>query len=140
MSKAFDTVNRNKLMEILANILTKCELHMMYILINDVILNVKIKSKIGKDILTGIGILQGDCLSALLFILYLTDALKPLPHHIEPEDYKKPLWSALDWLIDKDQNKVQIDLQYADDISFIRSDETKMNQAERLIPQMLKEK
>ena len=51
MSKAFDTVNRSKLMQILQNILTPGELHMMYLLITDVILNVKIGSKIGKDIL-----------------------------------------------------------------------------------------
>ena len=42
MSKAFDTVNRSKLMEILKNILTPSELHMMYLLIKDVILNVNI--------------------------------------------------------------------------------------------------
>ena len=42
MSKAFDTVNRSKLMEILKNIVTPSELHMMYLLIKDVILNVNI--------------------------------------------------------------------------------------------------
>ena len=42
MSKAFDTVDRSKLMEILKNILTPSELHMMYLLIKDVILNVNI--------------------------------------------------------------------------------------------------
>ena len=31
MSKAFDTVNRSKLMEILKNILTPSKLHMMYL-------------------------------------------------------------------------------------------------------------
>ena len=71
MSKAFDTVNRSQLMEILKNILTPSELHLVYLLKNDVILNVKIGDKVGADILTAIGICQGDCLSALLFILYL---------------------------------------------------------------------
>ena len=79
MSKAFDTVNHSKLMEILKNILTPSELHMMYLLINDVILNVKVGDKLGVDILTRIGICQGDCLSALLFILYLAYAIKPIP-------------------------------------------------------------
>ena len=139
MSKAFDTVNRPKLMKMLENILTKCELHMMHLLINDVILTVKIGDKTGTNILTQIGICQGDCLSALLFIFYLAHALKPLPNQIEPIDYQKPLWSALDWLISKDIHKVQIDPQYADDISFIRSDESKTNQIERMIPQMLQD-
>ena len=69
MSKAFDTVNRSKLMKILKDILTPSELHMMHLLVNDVILNVSIGSNIGEDILTAIRICQGDCLSALLFIL-----------------------------------------------------------------------
>ena len=79
MSKAFDTVNRSQLMEILKNILTPSELHLVYLLKNDVILNVKIGDKVGADILTAIGICQGDCLSALLFILYLAYAIKPIP-------------------------------------------------------------
>ena len=78
MSKAFDTVNRSQLMEILKNILTPSELHLVYLLKNDVILNVKIGDKVGADILTAIGICQGDCLSALLFILYIAYAIKPL--------------------------------------------------------------
>ena len=42
MSKAFDSVNRSKLMEILKNILTPSELHMMYLIIKNAILNVNI--------------------------------------------------------------------------------------------------
>ena len=59
MSKSIDTVNRPKLMQILESILTPGELHLMYLLINDVILNVKIGSKTGRDIQTTIGICQG---------------------------------------------------------------------------------
>ena len=138
MSKAFDTVKRPKLMEILSKILTESELHMMHILINDVIINVKISNHTGSNIHTKIGICQGDCLSALLFILYLSNAIKPIPSQIEAIDYQKPMWSALDWIIDKDQHKICIDPKYADDISFLRSDESKINQIERIIPEMLK--
>ena len=88
-------------MEILQNILTPSELPMMCLLINDVILNVKIGDKVGTDILIGIGICQGDCLSALLFILYLTYAIKPIPKNRYPEDYHQTLWSALDWIVDR---------------------------------------
>ena len=137
MSKAFDTVKRPKLMEILSK-LTESELHMMHILINDVIINVKISNHTGSNIHTKIGIYQGDCLSALLFILYLSNAIKPIPSQIEAIDYQKPMWSALDWIIDKDQHKICIDPKYADDISFLRSDESKINQIERIIPEMLK--
>ena len=78
MPKAFDTVDRRKLMNIFGSILTKCELPMMHVLINNVILNVKIGNKTGPGIHTNIEICQGDCLSDLLFILYLAFAVKPL--------------------------------------------------------------
>ena len=102
MSKAFDTVNRSKLVKILKDILTPSELHMMHLLVNDVILNVRIGSKIREDILIAIGICQGDCLSALHFILHLAYAIKPLPTHIQSQDYQQTIWSALDWIIDRD--------------------------------------
>ena len=139
MSKAFDKVNRPKLMNILKDLLTESELFMMHILINDVILNVRVGSKIGRDILTAIGICQGDCLSALLFILYLAYAIKPIPQHTAREDHREVMWSALDWLIRKDEHDVEIDPKYADDITFIRSVEHRLNQVERLIPKMLDE-
>ena len=107
-------------MNILGYILTKCELHMTHVLINDVILNVKIGDKTGPDIHTNIGICQGDCLSPLLFILYLGFAVKSLPPVNSAIDYHKPLWSTLDWIIDRDVHKITIDLKHADDISFLR--------------------
>ena len=45
----------------------------------------------------------------------------------------KVLWSQLDWLIDRDTHQVVNDPKYADDISLIRTDETKMNQVKRLL-------
>ena len=59
MSKAFDTVSRSKLMSILESILADCELHMMHILINDIILNVRLGDKTGSNINTSVGICQG---------------------------------------------------------------------------------
>ena len=60
MPNTFDTVERKKLTNLLSSILTKCKLHMMDVLINDVILNVKFENKTGADIHTHIGIYQGD--------------------------------------------------------------------------------
>lgn len=140
MSKAFDTVSRAKLLDYLKEILTPCELHMMYILIHDVKLNVRLGKTTGDEMPTNIGITQGDCLSALLFIFYLAKTIKEkLPKHtIEEDNQYKIRWSALDWIIDKDIHKININPKYADDISFIRSDKSKINQAERIVPQMLK--
>ena len=94
MSKAFDTVNRPKLITILRTILTPTELYMMHLLIDDVILNVKVGDTFGEDILTMIGICQGDCLSAILLIVYLAYVLKPLPQMAERIDHTETLWSA----------------------------------------------
>ena len=124
-------------MQILHNILTPGELHMMYLLVNDIIINVNIVDKTGEDILTAIGICQGDCLSALIFIIYLAYALEPLSTYTDRTDHRETMWSALDKVIDKDSRKVEIDPKYADDITFIRSQDVKINQVARLVLPML---
>ena len=139
MSKAFDTVNRGKLLNQLKEILTNDEMRMMDLLISDVLINVRVGSELGEDIHTNIGVCQGDCLSAILFIVYLSKAIKPFPKYTSREDHQKSLWSDLDWLIDKDQHKVEIDPKYADDINFIRTDRSKIEMIKRLIPDMLNE-
>ena len=54
MSKAFDTVTREKLLDLLAEILEDDELNMLKILINDVAYLVKVKQTLGEEILTEI--------------------------------------------------------------------------------------
>lgn len=95
---------------------------MTQIFIN-VILNIKIGNKAGPSIHTAIGICQGDCLSILLLLLYLSHALKSSPSQIETIDYGKLLRFILDWIISGDENKKNIEPQYADVISFLRSNE-----------------
>ena len=62
MSKAFDTVDRKTLFEILSEILDQDELHVMKVLTEDVKLKVKIEDEIGKEITTDT-VPQGDCMS-----------------------------------------------------------------------------
>ena len=64
MSKAFDTVNWKTLLK-------KFEIRMMYLHTNNVKLKMRVERSSGEEILTNIGVAQGDCLSALLFIFYL---------------------------------------------------------------------
>ena len=101
----------------------------MYLLTNDVILNVKIRDKVGADILIAIGICQGDCLSTLLFILY--HAIKTIPKDQYPDDYHQTIWSSLDWIVDRDK------LQIVDRDKL--SEEAKITQVERVLPSMLSE-
>ena len=138
MSKAFDTVNRVKLLNQLKEILKDDEMRMMDLLITDVLINVRVGSEIGEDIYTNIGVCQGDCLSAIIFIVYLSQAIKPLPKNTSREDHQI-IWSDLDWLIDKDKHKVELDPKYADDINFIRTDRSKIEMIKRVIPDMLRE-
>ena len=76
MSKAFDTVNRQKLFEHLENILNPDELHLLSIITNFTKVKVKVNNVFGTMFITLIGIMQGDCLSALLFIFYLAECLR----------------------------------------------------------------
>ena len=54
------------------------------------------------------------------------------------QDFRnKILLLKIDWITDRDTHQVVIDPKYSDDISFIRTDETKMNQVKRLLPDLL---
>jgi hypothetical protein len=116
MSKAFDTVKRHDLIEILREILEEDELHIFKILIEDVKLTIRIGKTKGREITTDIGVPQGDCLSALLFILYLAEALRDTPQkHLEcnidkEHNYAKPRQS-------QNTDIFVVTPKYADDIS-----------------------
>ncbi len=71
MSKAFDTVRRNDLFDVLKEIIDKDEIHMIKILAENVKLTVRIGNNLGNKITTNIGVPQGDCLSLILFIIHL---------------------------------------------------------------------
>ena len=76
MSKAFDNVNREELINDLKKILENDELHIIKILITKLNLQVKNKTIIGQTFETTKGIPQGDSLSPILFIHYLAKTLK----------------------------------------------------------------
>ncbi len=91
MSKAFDTVNRKTLFNILDEFLEKDVLHILKLLTEDVRLQVKIEDELGEPIKTDTGVPQGDCMSTLLFIIYLAQALKPKQTVTDEEhSYSKP--------------------------------------------------
>ena len=139
MSKAFDSVNRKTLLENLKIILCESKMRMMYLLINNAKLKVRVGGSLGEEILTNIGAAQGDCLPALLFIFYLAQFVNVIPGLPTTEYFgNKVLWSELDWLIDRDRCQVVIHPKYADDIRFVRTNETKINQAKRLLPDLVK--
>ena len=103
MSKAFDTVNQKTLLEKLGTILDEREMRMMYLLINNVKLKLRVGRSLGEEILTNIGVAKGDYLSTLLFIIYLAKFVDVIPGFPTREDFwNNVLWLELDWLIDRD--------------------------------------
>ena len=76
MSKAFDTVDRKILFQNLEKILLPEEIHLFSILTQKPKIKVRINNSYSEYFLTFVGILQGDCLSAILFIYYLACCLK----------------------------------------------------------------
>ena len=99
MSKAFDTVKRNNLMELLETIFDPDETHMMKIILKDLKLSVRIGKEFGEKITTNIGVPREDCLSPILFTLYLADALKTERSTItEEHNYSKILMNSEDLL------------------------------------------
>ena len=67
--------------------------------------------------------------------------MKPIKEHTIGEDHSyQILWSELNWMLLKDKHNISINPKYADDIGFLRSDESKIRQIERLVATMLKGK
>ena len=68
MSKAFDTVNRRILLQDLKSTLDPDEVHLLSILTNRPNISIFLDGEAGEGFDTNVGICQGDCLSAVLFI------------------------------------------------------------------------
>jgi len=124
MSKAFDTVDRPKLIEDLRELLNDDELHLLHILIHDVTLQVRVGQDLGEEFMTEKGIAQGDCLSAVLFIFYLAKSLNPIEEHNDHTYSRKPNNSCLKDLEDHNyyirgrEDYFEIEPKYADDITW----------------------
>ena len=73
LSKAFDSLDRSKLMDILRqyNLATEDELRIIQFLLSKTTLRGKINGELGKFFATHIGTPQGDALSPILFLIYL---------------------------------------------------------------------
>ena len=121
MYKAFDTVQRNTLLKDLRQMLTPAELHITKILIQDVSLKVRIGKETSEEFTTKMGVPQGDCLSPILFTLYLAKALKETNTQNSDTNTKNDHLPT--WLQDHTYSKQKdigllIEPKYADDISW----------------------
>ena len=122
MSKAFDMVRRIQ-MEDLRRILTRGEQHMVKILVEDVKLLVRIGRETSDPFNTKIGVPQGDCLSLILFTLYLVKALEEKNDQEDHENTREEKGTNLppylsDHTYAKDHTVGTLkEPKYADDIS-----------------------
>ena len=150
MSKAFDTVRRKDRINILKEVLDDDEIHIMKILLQNVNLIVRVGRETGEDITTNIGVPQGDCLSPLLFIVYLANAMEEERSIMEQEHrYARPT-TNIDTLLPphlQDHSYVIptdpyliIDQQYADDTGWASTSKHKTEVIKKSIPQTLKDK
>ena len=117
MSKAFDTVNRKLLFEELQEILNGDEMYLLSVLTNRPKIQVKIGNTIGDAFETLVGIMQGDVLSAILFILYLSKSLK------------LPIKTKMKGFISTPK--------YADDITYAGTSKTQIDELEKKLPERL---
>ena len=153
MSKAFDTVTRAELLEELEKILDRDELHIIYLLIGSMKLQVKYETNAGRLFDTNVGVPQGDSLSPTLFTLYLAFALQytettaspPQDHDYVQRDkpISKPYTNIIpQHLTDHTYTNfdlgVTIDLQYADDTGWVSTDSNATNYIKNTLPAKLK--
>jgi hypothetical protein len=77
MSKAFDNLDRWTLMEVLERngLANEDELRIIFFLLSETTLRVKVGANLGEMFKTFIGTPQGDALSPILFLIYLEDVL-----------------------------------------------------------------
>ena len=78
MSKAFDTIDRSKLVAVLAFFLSPVDVHLITILLADTTLQLRLGTRTFSTFSSNHGTPQGDALSPLLFIIYLEAALRDL--------------------------------------------------------------
>ena len=110
MSAAFDTIDRDILLQILKNIVEEDELRLIQFLLSNTHIKTRMNNAdINAPFTSNVGTPQGDGLSPVLFTIYLEHALKEVRTVIgEP---KSPL-----------EEKIPREIAYADDVVFVGID------------------
>ena len=125
MSKAFDTIQRHRLLAVLETFLLPDDLRLVRLLIANTTLSVRLGGFESSPFHTTIGTPQGDSLSPVLFVVYLDAALRDVlataPHRC-PADSTLP-----------------IDIIYADDTDFVSTSSAWLAQLEPLAATVLRQ-
>ena len=123
MSSAFDTINREELLNITAGFIDEDEMRILRLLLSDTTLEVKVKGAEASQFTSNIGSPQGDSISGPLFTVYFENALKDLRQAIdeEPIDVKE---INMQW-IEQSSSEMPHEMEYADDCDLITENERK---------------
>ena len=125
LSRAFDTIRRDKLLEVLQSFLDEPELRMIRFLLAATSLEPRLSTGDCHAFASTVGTPQGDSLSPVLFTVYLEAALRDLRSRIPP---RPPA-----------DDRLPLDVEYADDIDFISYSKPYLNDIERVAPACLAE-
>ena len=125
LSRAFDTIRRDKLLEVLQSFLDEPELRMICFLLAPTSLEPRLSTGDCHAFASTIGTPQGDSLSPVLFTVYLEAALRDLRSRLPP---RPPA-----------DDRLPLDVEYADDIDFISYSRPYLNDIERIAPACLAE-
>ena len=153
MSKAFDTIQCEILLDDLKLVLDADEMHMFSILLKDGEIQISVDKNLGNPIITNIGSPQGDSASAFLFTFYLALTLKDESFVVDADHtYCKTRSQNQETIITpsvyKDHNyqispsriKYSHDQQYADDTRWISEIKESLTKIFKTIPYKLKQR
>ena len=137
MSSAFDTIKRDKILQIVEEILAEDEKRILRVLLSETKLEVKVHGAQSKPFISNIGAPQGDSLSGPIFTLYFEDSLRKLRKAVEesPIDVRdiNPRW------IEKKHSSLPKEMIYADDCDFLSEEEKEKENINSKISLILKE-
>ena len=125
LSRAFDTVRRDKLMVILQSFLDESEVRMIRFLLAVTSLEPRLSTEECVTFATTNERPQGDSLSPVLFTIYLEAALRDLRSRLPS---RPPADTAL-----------PLDVEYADDTDFVSTSRPFLNTIKRIAPACLAE-
>ena len=131
MSRAFDTISRQRLLDILLNDvgLAEDEMRICQSLLANTNLKVKIQEFLSDPFETTVGTPQGDGLSPILFVVYLESALREVRKRTIQQGISRP----------QDDNGIPEETIYADDCDFFSSSEPYLKSLEEIIPPTIEE-
>ncbi|XP_065180063.1 uncharacterized protein LOC135810501 [Sycon ciliatum] len=125
MSQAFDTISREKLLTVVNCIVKEDEVRLIRVLLSNTSLSVLACKQQSSEFETTIGTPQGDCLSPVLFVIYLESALRDLRATLPPRP-------PADELLPEE-------VIYADDTDFLSSSRTWLDSISPSITEVLSE-